>query len=183
MKPEKLFKPDALEAIHAATGGVPRLVNQLGDQLVWMAEETGCAPLDAALVQQAWSDLQQLPAPWNTADHPATASSSSSASVIEFGELDAPVGQPFQADMPDDDSPASIPIASGRLNRAVLDIELSASIDATEDLIDSFDAFDDLELLAEDADPAEDFGDARGSESVRRALRRRGSRARPLLRV
>jgi type II secretory pathway predicted ATPase ExeA len=156
VKPEKLFKPDALEAIHAATGGVPRLVNQLGDQLVWMAEETGCAPLDATLVQQAWSDLQQLPAPWDTADHPATASSSSSASVIEFGELDAPVGQPFQADMPDDESPASIPIATGRLNRAVLDIEFSASVDATDDLVDSFDAFDDLELHAEEADPAEE---------------------------
>ncbi|MBA3484872.1 MAG: AAA family ATPase, partial [Pirellulales bacterium] len=157
VKPEKLFTPDALEAIQAATGGVPRLVNQLGDQLVWMAEETGCAPLDATLVQQAWSDLQQLPAPWDTADHPATASTgSASASVIEFGELDAPVGQPFQGDLLDDDSPASIPIASGRLNRAVLDIEFSASIDATEDLIESFDAFDELELVAEDADLAED---------------------------
>lgn len=98
-KPEKWFDPEALAAIHAATGGAPRLVNQLGDQLVWLIEETGCQPLDAALVQQAWSDLQQLPAPWNTDAHSSLSSAplpsgqsasvgSAESSVIEFGELD-----------------------------------------------------------------------------------------------
>jgi type II secretory pathway predicted ATPase ExeA len=101
VKPEKWFDPEALAAIHAATGGVPRLVNQLGDQLVWLIEETGCQPLDAALVQQAWSDLQQLPAPWNTDAHSSLSSPSSASvgahvpadpnnGVIEFGELDEP---------------------------------------------------------------------------------------------
>ena len=104
--------PSALEAVYAATGGVPRLVNQLGDQLVWLIEETGCQPLDAALVQQAWSDLQQLPAPWNTDAHsslsshtaasvgpfnPMSADGASAPSVIEFGALDdepAPTARP-----------------------------------------------------------------------------------------
>jgi type II secretory pathway predicted ATPase ExeA len=101
VKPEKWFDPEALAAIHAATGGVPRLVNQLGDQLVWLIEETGCQPLDAALVQQAWSDLQQLPAPWNTDAHSSLSSppaasvgahvpADSNSGVIEFGELDEP---------------------------------------------------------------------------------------------
>jgi type II secretory pathway predicted ATPase ExeA len=101
VKPEKWFDPEALAAIHAATGGVPRLVNQLGDQLVWLIEETGCQPLDAALVQQAWSDLQQLPAPWNTDAHSSLSSphaasvgahvpADPNSSVIEFGELDEP---------------------------------------------------------------------------------------------
>jgi type II secretory pathway predicted ATPase ExeA len=104
VKPEKWFDPEALAAVHAATGGVPRLVNQLGDQLVWLIEETGCQPLDAALVQQAWSDLQQLPAPWNTDAHSSLSSPSSASvgahvpadpnsGVIEFGELD----EPFEA--------------------------------------------------------------------------------------
>jgi type II secretory pathway predicted ATPase ExeA len=99
VKPEKWFDPEALAAVHAATGGVPRLVNQLGDQLVWLIEETGCQPLDAALVQQAWSDLQQLPAPWNTDAHSSLSSphaasvgahvpADPNSSVIEFGELD-----------------------------------------------------------------------------------------------
>jgi hypothetical protein len=91
---EKWFDPEALAAVHAVTGGVPRLVNQLGDQLVWLIEETGCQPLDAALVQQAWSDLQQLPAPWNTDAHSSLSSTGSASvgglesGVIEFGELD-----------------------------------------------------------------------------------------------
>jgi type II secretory pathway predicted ATPase ExeA len=99
VKPEKWFDPEALAAVHAVTGGAPRLVNQLGDQLVWLIEETGCQPLDAALVQQAWSDLQQLPAPWNTDAHSSLSSAQISAGpfasvggleggVIEFGELD-----------------------------------------------------------------------------------------------
>jgi type II secretory pathway predicted ATPase ExeA len=175
IKPEKLFTADAYSAIHSATGGVPRLVNQLGDQLVWMAEETGVAPLDAALVQQAWSELQQLPAPWNS--HGAAAVSDGSVDthgVIEFGELDAPVGRSWESakpqgigreesskwdveavDVVEDEMPASIPIASargGRLLEATLDLEeFDASIEAAEELIESFDEFDHLELRADDA--------------------------------
>jgi type II secretory pathway predicted ATPase ExeA len=170
IKPEKLFTADAYEAIHSATGGVPRLVNQLGDQLVWMAEETGCAPLDATLVQQAWSDLQQLPAPWNHDGAAAPSAGSSEASgVIEFGELDAPAvnaredahdGGSATSKLrrnsveADDDMPASIPIASarpGRLLEATLDLEeFDASIEATQHLIESFDEFDHLEIRAAD---------------------------------
>jgi type II secretory pathway predicted ATPase ExeA len=104
IKPEAWFDHDALAAIHSATGGAPRLVNQLCDQLVWLIEETGCQPLDAALVQQAWSDLQQLPAPWNTDAHSSLPLSQQesvgdhSANVIEFGELH---------DADDDDAEAS----------------------------------------------------------------------------
>lgn len=129
MKPEALFAPDALEAIHAATHGVPRLINQLGDQLAWLAEQTGCAPLDSALVQQAWSDLQQLPAPWNTADHPAACTS---GSAIEFGDLDGDEAEieSLAADMVDE-PPASIPIGSARRGE-----KLGVTDDPTERLLD-----------------------------------------------
>ncbi len=163
MKPEKLFSADALEAIYAATGGVPRVINQLGDQLVWMAEETGCAPLDATLVQQAWSDLQQLPAPWNH-DGAATAKNASVGnSVIEFGELDGD-GASFDYELADEDDyeaddemPASIPIASGRPGRHILAVDpLDVTLDTAELLLESFDHFEEfgtLELRA--ADPPE----------------------------
>jgi type II secretory pathway predicted ATPase ExeA len=170
IKPEKLFTADAYSAIHSATGGVPRLVNQLGDQLVWMAQESGVAPLDAALVQQAWSDLQQLPAPWNAhgAAAPAGSGEDGDSGVIEFGELDAPRDSREDASRwdvnpldVDDEMPASIPIATarpGRLLEATLDVEaFDASIEAAEELIDSFDEFDHLELRA--ADPAEPAGE------------------------
>jgi type II secretory pathway predicted ATPase ExeA len=160
IKPEKLFAPDALEAIYAATGGVPRVINQLGDQLVWMAEETGCTPLDATLVQQAWSDLQQLPAPWN--HDGAAAKSNAGSSVIEFGELD---GASFGYDSADeedeyeadDEMPASIPIAAARPGRHILEVDpLDVTLDTAEYLLDSFDHFQEfgaLELRA--ADPPE----------------------------
>ena len=163
LKPEKLFAPDALEAIYAATGGVPRVINQLGDQLVWMAEETGCTPLDAALVQQAWSDLQQLPAPWNHDGAAVAKSESAGSAVIEFGELDGDGGS-FVYDASEDDEyeaddemPASIPIASGRPSRHILEVDpLDVTLDTAELLLESFDhfeAFGTLELRA--ADPPE----------------------------
>lgn len=162
LRPERLFTADALEAIYAATGGLPRLINQLGDQLAWMAEETGCTPLDAALVQQAWSDLQQLPAPWNTEGHAAAAPSSREvADVIEFGELDA-AGELDRLTLDrgageedvllddsetgaadeegDDDAPASIPIASARLPRLPFEeASPDETLASTEQLLSSYD--------------------------------------------
>jgi type II secretory pathway predicted ATPase ExeA len=165
VKPERLFTADALEAIHSATGGVPRVINQLGDQLAWMAEETGCAPLDASLVQQAWSELQQLPAPWNTVGDSGPASSESGG-VIEFGELDGPSDAVLETVRPvsaattciaieelDDDMPASIPIATARPGRPAPEVEaFEATLDATEQLLESFDQFEELEIR--DPDPA-----------------------------
>jgi type II secretory pathway predicted ATPase ExeA len=145
VKPESWFDPEALAAIHAATGGAPRLVNQLGDQLVWMIEETGCQPLDAALVQQAWSDLQQLPAPWNTDAHSSLSSAESASvgdldSVVEFGELDAAVAavDPFALELDDFESlefgaDSALEVfppqpASPRAQRPQFDDDLPASI-------------------------------------------------------
>lgn len=75
------FAQDGLEAIFSATDGVPRLVNQLGDQLVWLADETGYTPIDGAIVQQAWSEIQQLPAPWNLQNAEPV------GVEVEYGEL------------------------------------------------------------------------------------------------
>lgn len=158
LKPEKLFAPEALEAIYAATGGVPRLVNQLGDQAMWMAEETECTPLDAALVQQAWSELQQLPAPWNTEVAAPPTASTGGVDVVEFGELDSgedhqvyvrqaddAVSFSLAADDSDDELPASIPIAAGRTGRDAARCELGAGFGALEDSLELLEEFDDLD--------------------------------------
>ncbi|MEM9659733.1 MAG: AAA family ATPase, partial [Planctomycetota bacterium] len=156
---DQLFAADGLDAVHTATDGVPRLVNQLCDQLMWMIEETGCQPLDATLVQQAWSDLQQLPAPWDT-----DAGAAASSSVIEFGELDDEAdayatveilvdavdhAHPIEVlgdDLPDDESileerpgesldmPASISIEAARNRRdAATTEDIAEAMDAAED--------------------------------------------------
>lgn len=104
--PSAVYSDDGLETMFAVTDGVPRLINQLGNQLFWMANETGYAPLDAEIVQQAWSELQQLPAPWDTGTAESTGESMHSA--VEFGdlELEEPA-EPYRGDL-DDDLPVSI---------------------------------------------------------------------------
>jgi len=124
-----LFSPDGLEAIFAVTDGVPRLINQLGDQLIWMAQETGYQPLDGAIVQQAWSELQQLPAPWNHSAIPSTDPSEVlqvKTGVVEFGDLgEMP---PLQADAtrPDTSTAFTVEGSSGPCQKN--DEDLPASI-------------------------------------------------------
>jgi len=81
--PDSVFSEDALEAIYRASDGIPRLINQVCDHALLMASAGGRSQLDAAGIDEAWADLQQLPAPWY--DHDAQ---STSDSVVEFGRLD-----------------------------------------------------------------------------------------------
>lgn len=122
--PAKLFAQDGLEAIYVATDGVPRLINQIGDQLVWLVGETGYAPIDAAIVQQAWSELQQIPAPWNL-----TATEELNCPV-EFGEL--------SPGSTDDELPASIPINGARFGAYGEEDELFDSLHCEETIADQF---------------------------------------------
>jgi type II secretory pathway predicted ATPase ExeA len=110
---DQLFSQDGLEAMFFATDGIPRLVNQLGDQLVWMAEQTSGQCLDGTHVQAAWSELQQLPAPWNhSSGQPGLADevpgTAEVGEMVEFGGLD---------ESADDESPASIPFEANRARR------------------------------------------------------------------
>ncbi len=129
-KPDQLFTSDGLEAMFATTDGVPRLINQLGDQLLWMANETGYAPLDEAIVQQAWSELQQLPAPWNRDTVETT------ASAVEFGELDGESHfseEPICEETEEDDLPASIPMTTSHSSLEEQGVE---TVDVTELLLE-----------------------------------------------
>ena len=137
--PEALFSHDGLEAIFAATDGVPRLVNQLGDQLVWMNHSNPATPLSRQEVQHAWSDLQQLPAPWNTP--PATAEISES--VVEFGELSMEIGADLDACS--GEPPALIPMKPTHCD----DSESVETVDATEDLFDQLERLDHASLPVE----------------------------------
>lgn len=156
-----MFAPDALGAIFDATDGLPRLINQLGDQLTWIAEETGMAPLDASVVQQAWAELQQLPTPW---DGPSASPGGEPCDVLEFGvlggdeyaadpEIDSaferrgPLGHPAAGgtgDADDDEAVdvASIPFSAVRDQSDRSADVVAADLDAAENLLASFDATD-----------------------------------------
>jgi len=81
------FEDAALTAIHIATDGIPRLINQLADHALLMASIGQRRSIDAAGVEEAWADLQQLPRPWPHEQHGVGAEP---PMTIEFGVLDEP---------------------------------------------------------------------------------------------
>ncbi len=83
---DNLFTADAQAAIHTATDGIPRLINQVCDHALMLTALAGKRHVDAAGVEEAWADLQQLPLPLH--ESPTIGSGSGSASgVVEFGQL------------------------------------------------------------------------------------------------
>jgi type II secretory pathway predicted ATPase ExeA len=77
-----IFPEDACRSAYRATDGVPRLINQVCDHALLLACAAGQRQLQAAQIEQAWADLQQLPTPWNEE------TSDQDDAVIEFGGLD-----------------------------------------------------------------------------------------------
>ncbi|GIX22275.1 MAG: general secretion pathway protein GspA [Gammaproteobacteria bacterium] len=64
---EPLFTPAAVECIHRASGGIPRLVNILANKSLLLAYGKGVWRVDAALARQAAADTEgvEVPAgPW-----------------------------------------------------------------------------------------------------------------------
>ncbi|NLX55767.1 MAG: AAA family ATPase [Planctomycetaceae bacterium] len=82
--PDTIFTSDALHAVHRATDGVPRLVNQVCDHVLLLAANGRRTQVTAASVEEAWADLQQLPTPW-TSDN---AEQNRPSDILEFGQLD-----------------------------------------------------------------------------------------------
>lgn len=85
MQSSTTITQDALQAVFAASQGIPRLVNQIMDHALVLAEAHAQLPISTALINETWADLQQLPAPWTDSkplDH-----SPNSNSTIEIGVL------------------------------------------------------------------------------------------------
>ncbi len=85
----EVFEPSALEAIHVATDGIPRLINQVCDHSLLLAEAGGTPIITSTGIEEAWADLQQLPTPWQyeQRDQSSTAIHEGESNVIEFGSL------------------------------------------------------------------------------------------------
>jgi hypothetical protein len=83
---DSLFTADAVAAIHTATDGIPRLINQVCDHALMLTALAGKRQVDAAGIEEAWADLQQLPLPLH--EGPSIGSGSGSAGgIVEFGQL------------------------------------------------------------------------------------------------
>jgi type II secretory pathway predicted ATPase ExeA len=100
---DQVITADALDALFRASDGIPRLIDQLADHAFFLAFQTQSKLINASLVGQAWSELQQLPNPWSdpqpsqAATFAAQVASAGmhelnhahhSENLIEFGSLD-----------------------------------------------------------------------------------------------
>ncbi len=87
--PNEVFSPEAIEAIHRAADGIPRLINQLADHALLLACVGGQHQVTESGVNEAWADIQQLPSPWNTENSKQELETvGDGESMIEFGSLD-----------------------------------------------------------------------------------------------
>lgn len=92
-----LFTSDAIQAVHLATDGIPRLVNQLCEFALVCAAEKRVKQIDEDLVQWAWATMQQIPCaplPSSEPKVPRTgdAPQATDGNIIEYGELDDDMG-------------------------------------------------------------------------------------------
>jgi type II secretory pathway predicted ATPase ExeA len=60
---DECFAPEADAAVFSITDGVPRLINQVCDQALRLAEQQAVAPVGNAELAAAWEQIQRLPAP------------------------------------------------------------------------------------------------------------------------
>ena len=104
--PDDTITEEAIAAVHHASGGIPRLVNQLMTETIDSAESAGDTLISEPIVDRAWAHLQQLPSPvveTPTYSHSAKAASrrdpagrgaspedAESPHPIEFGDLTEP---------------------------------------------------------------------------------------------
>jgi type II secretory pathway predicted ATPase ExeA len=79
-----VFPSETCQSVFQATGGVPRLINQVCDHALLLAYVAGRKQITPANVEEAWGDLQQLPTPWNG----ESKGDQTGGGVIEFGSLD-----------------------------------------------------------------------------------------------
>jgi len=156
--PEEVFAADACTAVFDATDGVPRLVNQLCDRALQFAVNGSCSCIDRETVQVAWSDLQQLPTPWDT---PAVEVVPAKSDAIEFGKLSddcmAALGDCDIAALVDDDTELDADDEVNSPQKSVINLPLSTPVVATaaadpfaekfdeeEVVLDNFAAWDDM---------------------------------------
>jgi type II secretory pathway predicted ATPase ExeA len=84
---DSLFTSDAQVAIHTATDGIPRLINQVCDHVLLLAALGGKRQIDTSGIEEAWADLQQLPVPLHDPPVLVGSGSGTAGGIVEFGQL------------------------------------------------------------------------------------------------
>jgi len=100
-----LFPENACQSVYQATDGVPRLINQLCDHALLLSYVAGRRVIEPAKIDEAWTDLQQLPTPWNGDSQHAH------GGVIEFGRFDDSPPESSQKNADEDSEFPSLRVA------------------------------------------------------------------------
>ena len=112
----------AISSVHHASGGIPRLINQLMDSAIEVASTKRSTVVDELCIQIAWSELQQLPSPILESELKQR------GGVIEFGELDG-ASFDFENETIRPVSPSRTPAASTERSDAVVTDVASRTIE------------------------------------------------------
>ena len=147
-----LFTPEALKAVYSATDGVPRLVNQVCDHALVLSAVGGHTQIGAEAIEEAWSDLQQLPAPWHQTSRRDQAHSST---AIEFGQLQDDEGALYSTVQDGVEAAESPAESRATVNLDRIDRGLGA-LDSAEGI--EFGTFGDLYEDAQEFEPVGDSG-------------------------
>jgi type II secretory pathway predicted ATPase ExeA len=155
--PDDVMDAEACTAVFDATDGVPRLVNQLCDRALQFAVADGRSCIDRQIVQLAWSDLQQLPTPWET---PPVEDASQHSDTIEFGNLNsdrlvavsddevaAIIEEATELDIEVDIQPRIAAVDAPRVKPTIasnVDNPFAEKFDEEEVVLDNFAAWDDM---------------------------------------
>jgi type II secretory pathway predicted ATPase ExeA len=183
--PQAIIAADVYKAVYVATDGIPRLVSQVCDHALILAAVGRRKMVTAEIIEEAWADLQQLPAPW--VEPAVRAGAAAPQEVIEFGTLaDEEDAQPASIPFPkpaatdtslpneveDEATPQQASVAQPSLAISAVQPQVDAQLDeiqrnvivATNSFGDEA-AYDDFEVAAEQVvdDP---FGESFDEEEV-----------------
>jgi hypothetical protein len=128
--PQQLITNDGLDTVYAACEGVPRLANQIMDHSLVLSVTRKQCPISSALIEEAWADLQQLPAPWHSGTD-AYGLQSNHSQEVEFSTLND--------DEDDFDRPANVGEDAGELH----DLPIEFDAEQPRNLFTGFSESDD----------------------------------------
>lgn len=124
-----MFEQATTDAIHEATCGCPRFVNQLAEQCMIYAATQGSLVIEPQMVDPAWAQAQGLPTA--TPDNASASNAETSDenwTVIEFGSLDddetESFSEPEQVSTPSEDATEDVAVED------VADIDQACALSA-----------------------------------------------------
>jgi len=154
-----MFEQATTDAIHEATCGCPRFINQLAEQCMIYAATHGSLVVEPQMVAPAWAQAQGLPTP--TANGPAPSEAESNDenwTVIEFGSLDDEDDAPSEPEQVSEISEEIPEEVSEEISEASTDVSQYEDVFNTESTEELADGVESDQITSEAEDSWSDVG-------------------------